>query len=154
MKAKIKEFGLLVLLIFTFSYIFNFIWEAFHAVFLFNGHNFSAIKYIPMIGYVSMMDGFLVLGLYLGVSLLWRDLLWIKNMNKKHTSMMLVTGLIAAGTIEYRAIFILKKWSYNPLMPTILNMGVSPLVQLSTTGILAVWLTRELLYKKGIYHER
>ena len=113
MKKNKSQFVLILALLFAFSYLLNFVWESFHAVFLFNGHNFEAIRYVPMIGYVSMVDGLLIVGMYLIVFILSKDLLWIKDIDKKKTSMFVVAGLIIAAVIEYRAIFLLNKWSYN-----------------------------------------
>ena len=70
---KIRKFGLIVLLIFISSYTVNFFWESLHAVFLYQEHNVSAMNYVPMVSYVSLIDGFLVLGIYLFMAVLWRD---------------------------------------------------------------------------------
>jgi len=143
MKNRIKELISIVILIFIFSYLLNFVWESFHSVFLFNGHNFESIRYVPMIGYVSMIDGLLILGMYLIVSLLWRNVLWIKKINRVQSIVFVILGLIIAGWIEYRAVFLLQRWSYNSLMPIVFGIGLSPLVQLSVTGILAIWFTKK-----------
>ena len=104
-----------------------------------------------MLLYVSSMDSLMVLGLlYLGVGLMWRDLLWIKTFQKKPVIFFLILGVVVAFTIEYRAVFYTHRWLYRNAMPTIFGIGLSPLVQLSVTGILAVWLDREILYGKGL----
>jgi len=59
-------------------------------------------------------------------------------------------GTIVAAMIEYRAIFYYHRWLYKKAMPTLFGIGISPMVQLSITGLLAVWLTREILYGKGL----
>lgn len=55
------------------------------------------------------------------------------------------TGVVPAAIIEYRKVFVFKEWSYTPLMPTLFGIGLSPLVQLSVTGLAAFWLTRRVL---------
>jgi len=154
MKIKFQEIGLVFLSIFLFSYAFNFIWESFHSVFLYQGHNFNAIKYIPMISYVSIIDSLLILSMYIIVSLLWKDVLWIKQMDKKQFFTVIALGMTIAAFIEYRAIFLQDKWSYNSSMPTILGIGLSPLLQLSITAILVIWITRRLVYQNDTYHEK
>ena len=154
MKKPLQEFGVIVILVFLFSYLFNFVWESFHAVFLYNGHNFDSLNYVPMISYVSSIDALLVLGIYGLVALLWRNPLWLKHMGQKQAFVVLGAGLFVGAFIEYRAVFLLERWSYNALMPTIFGIGLSPLVQLSATGIVAMWLTQRLLYKKGVYYGR
>jgi len=154
MNNRFQESGLVFLSIFLFSYSFNFIWESFHSVFLYQGHNFNAIKYVPMISYVSIIDGLLILSMYIAVSILWKDLLWIKRMDRRQVYTVIVLGILIAAFIEYRALFLQAKWSYNPLMPTILGIGLSPLLQLSITGILVILLTRRLVYKKDGWHDK
>jgi hypothetical protein len=133
--------------VFLSSYLFNFVWESLHAVFLYEGHDFNAKIYVLMVSYVSAIDGFLILGIYLFVAALWRDMAWIRNMNAKQISMVLITGLMVAGAIEYRRVFVAKTWSYTQLMPTIFGLGVSPLLQLSLTGLLAFWLSGRVMYQ-------
>ena len=147
MQNKIKDFMYSIVFLFIFSYLLNFFWESYHSVFLYNGHNFESLRYVPMIGYVSMIDGLLILGMYLIVSLLWRNALWIKKPNKIHTATFVILGLIIGGWIEYRAVFLLQRWSYNSLMPTVFGIGLSPLLQLSVTGILALLISKKLVYR-------
>jgi len=138
--------GLVLVLVFLFSYMLNFVWESLHAVFLYAGHDFSAKKYVLMVSYVSAIDGLLVLGIYLFVAALWRDMLWIQKMNAKHICALLVTGLLLAAAIEHERVFVMKTWSYNQLMPTVFGLGVSPLAQLCCTGLLAVWLSKRVSF--------
>ena len=152
--SRIKEFGAVVVLIFVFAYLLNFFWESFHAVFLYEGHNFNAIRYVPMIGYVSMVDGLLILGMYLIVSLFWRNFLWINEIDMKKIGFFAITGLLIAAWIEYRGVFLQARWSYNSLMPTIFGIGLSPLLQLAVTGAISLWLTKRLLFERGIFYGR
>ena len=145
---KVKEWGFLLLSLFIFSFFLNFVWESFHSVFLYEGHNFNAARYIPMIGYVSNIDSMLILGMYVVVALLWKNLSWIKQIKKYQIALFIVLGLIIASFIEYRAIFVLERWSYSSLMPTVFGIGLSPLVQLSATGLLAIWFTRRIQIRK------
>ena len=73
MIKQIKKIGVIVISFFAFSYFLNFFWESFHSVYLYNGHNFNAVKYVSMISYVSIIDGLLILGMYFGVSFLWKN---------------------------------------------------------------------------------
>jgi hypothetical protein len=146
MTNKIKETAFVLILIFAFSYVFNFVWESFHAVYLYEDHKFSSEHYVPMINYVSTMDGLIISGIYIVASLIWRNLLWIKSLNRINIITFLVLGLADAVIIEYRSVYVLNKWSYNSIMPTIFGIGVSPLVQLSLTGMLALIVTKRILY--------
>ena len=99
-----------------------------------------------MIGYAAIADSLLILGMYGITAILWKNFLWVKQTNKKQNYSFLASGLIIAAIIEYRGVFLLQKWSYSLLMPTIFGIGLSPLLQLSITGILAVRAARGLLY--------
>ena len=148
-RKKIAEAGLVLISIFIFSYMVNFIWEALHAVFLYEGHDFNAMKYVVMVSYVSLMDGFLVVGIYIFVAVLWRDVAWIREMNRKQICTVLLAGLLLAAAIEYSKVFVTRTWSYNRLMPTIFGLGLSPLLQLSSTGLWTFWLSGRVLYQRN-----
>ena len=145
MNKIMKEAGLTLLSIFVFAFMLNYMWESYHAVFLYEGHDFSAEKYVRMVTYVSMVDGALILAIYLIISVLWKDVLWLQKMNRRQIWTAVAAGLAIAAAIEYRKVFVLKTWSYTPLMPTVFGVGVSPLLQLSVTGLVSFWLTRRML---------
>jgi hypothetical protein len=145
---QIGEFFSAVFLIFINSYTVNFTWESLHGVFLYADHDFNAMKYVPMVGYVSLIDGFLVLGIYLFVAALWRDAAWIREMNRKQICTVLIAGLLLAAAIEYRKVIVTGAWSYSRLMPTFFGLGLSPLLQVSMTGLWAFWLSGRVLYQR------
>lgn len=151
MRKKIEELSLALMTVFLFSFAANFIWESLHAVFLYEDHDFNAKKYVRMVGYVSGIDGLLIAGIYFLIATAGRDLFWLREMNGRQKSAVVIVGIMIAVVIEYRKVFVLKIWEYNQFMPTLFGFGVSPLLQLGITGMLAFWLTRRLLYQKGIY---
>ena len=104
-----------------------------------------------MLLYVSSVDSLIVWGLYLGVSIIWLDLFWIKLFMKSQILVFTGIGFAVAAIIEYLSIFYYHRWKYNEEMPTIFGIGISPLFQLCVTGLLAVWLSRELLYERGLF---
>lgn len=136
--------------IFSFSFFFNFFWEAIHAVYLYQRHDINASNYVPMLGYVSSMDSIIILGIYFSVCAMWLDLYWINTFSKTQVTAFMAIGILTAGIIEILSVFYLHRWEYKQLMPTIFGIGLSPLVQLSVTGFLAVWLTKVLMYGTGL----
>lgn len=153
MKKRLVE-GILVLAsIFTLSYLLNFVWESLHSVLLYAGHDFNAKRYVLMVTVVSGADASLIVGIYLMVSLLWRNALWLRMFAGKQIVTSALIGVVLALAIEYRHMTVLKTWTYGPLMPTLFGIGISPLIQLSTTGIIAFWFTRRMLYIRGRYCE-
>ena len=103
--------------------------------------------------YVSSVDSLTVLGLYLGVGIMWLDLFWIKLFMKRQILVFTLIGVAAAAIIEYISVFYYHRWMYKEDMPTVFGIGISPLFQLSITGFLAVWLARELLYGRGLFRQ-
>jgi hypothetical protein len=144
MKKKVAEILLIYLLIFAISFLLNFVWESFHSAFLYEGMDFAAKKYVLMVSYVSAVDGSIILGINLFVSFLWRDIFWLRKMKGKHGYAAFMAGLAIAAVIEYRRVFITMSWRYNQLMPTIFGIGLSPLFQLSITGVTTFWLMRRI----------
>jgi hypothetical protein len=130
------------------SFLLNYVWESLHEAFLYKQHSFKAVKYVVMMLYVSTVDASVILGMYLGVAALWKDILWLREMKWQQAFVVCVAGMAIAAFIEYRSVLVLKEWSYTPLMPTIFGIGVSPLLQLSVTGLLTFWLTRTILFGK------
>ena len=147
MKRKIIEFSLTLLSTFAFAFLLNFVWESYHAVYLYEAHDFNAEKYVRMLSYVSVVDGALILAIYLFISLSWKDPLWLRKMNGRQAGLAFAAGLMVAAFIEYRKVFLLKAWSYKPLMLTVFGIGLSPLLQLGGTALLAFWITKKIVYQ-------
>lgn len=147
----LREPALTIGLTLVFSYLFNFVWESVHSDWLYGDHDFGAARYVRMVGYASGIDALLVLGIFCFISLVWRDLFWIERMNPRHALAVVLSGMLVSGMIEYRAVYVLKEWRYGPSMPLLLGIGLSPLVQIGVTGLLAFWLIGRLLYRCGHY---
>ena len=136
-------------LIFFFSYVFNFVWESWHGVFLYEKHNISAEEYVLMMNFVSLMDALVILGIYIGMSFFLKDFLWLKNLNKVNSTIFFIVGLLVSAIIEYVLVFKIKLWTYNKDMPTVFGIGLSPLIQLSVTGIVSILVSQRILFRRG-----
>jgi hypothetical protein len=152
-KRYFLELGIILIFLFLFSFILNFVWESFHAVYLYEKHDLEASTYIPMILYVSMVDSLIIEALYLISCILLRKLFWIREFNPFQVLLFFICGLLTAGIIEYRAVYLIHRWSYNPRMPTLLGIGISPLLQLGLTGLISLWLTKQIIYGKGLINK-
>ena len=135
-------------LILFFSYVFNFVWESWHGVFLYENHNIPAEEYVFMMNFVSMMDALVILGIYAGMSFFVKDFLWPKNLNKVNSTNFFIAGLLVSAIIEYVLVFKIKLWTYNKYMPTVFGIGLSPLIQLSTTGILSIIVSQRIFFRR------
>jgi len=146
--GRLRKTLLALSTVFIFAYLLNYVWESFHAVFLYQAHDFRAEMYVLMLNYVAAVDGIFIVGMYVFVAAFWWDALWLKKMDIKKAGTIVAMGLVVASLIEYRKVVILKTWTYLPAMPTILGIGISPLLQLSVTGLLSIWLTRRVWFQK------
>jgi hypothetical protein len=135
----------MAVLLFVFSYLFNFVWESFHSVYLYEDHKFTSARYVPMVNSASAKDAVIILAMYLGIVSVSRGRIWLKHSIRKRDAVFAVVGVIVAAVIEYRAVHIKSTWAYNSHMPTLAGIGLSPLVQLTVTGLLAIWLARRLV---------
>ena len=138
-----KIFVILVFALITF--LSNFFWESWHAFLLYESHNsFSAEFYLRMITYVSFMDMLLLLAIFAGGMIFWKNWQWFKKMDYKKYLYFIFASILISVIIEFKAVYVFNQWSYNELMPTIFGMGLSPLLQLATVGLLAIWAARQV----------
>lgn len=132
-------------LIFVFSFLLNFLWESIHAVLFYEGHQtMESSFFVRMISYASFIDALMILIIFISGSIFWREFEWIKKYDSRKIIYTAIVGFLIAAIIEAKALFF-KQWSYNELMPTIFGLGLSPLIQLSITGILAIVVSSVLL---------
>jgi hypothetical protein len=131
--------------LFFFSYQINFVWESLHAVYLYEGHDFSARKYVRMVGYVSAVDGLFIVVVYLFISLLWRTPSRRGEITKGQAIAACALWLVMAAVLEYEKVYVLREWSYSAHMPTIFGIGMSPLLQLPLTGLVTLLIARKIL---------
>lgn len=134
----------IITIFFVSAYLLNFFWETWHAVYLYQGHNFPIKKYVSMIGYVSLVDALLLIGIFAVGVLIWKNFFWFKDINKKKYWYIIASAIAIAIAIEVKGVYIFNQWSYNELMPTVFGIGISPLLQLAVTGLISVLLIRKI----------
>lgn len=144
MKKQIIDFWTHASLIFVFAYLLNFLWEAIHAYTLYQGHDFHASKYVPMLLYVSFIDALLICLIFLIWFLLFKKI--IKSNKIKEIIFIVLFGFLIASIIELKAL-LFHQWSYNNIMPTIFGMGLSPLLQLPIIGVISIFLVGKFFRK-------
>lgn len=136
---KYKKF----LLIVSFSFILNLIWEFSHFVLYID---LSGIPKNLHLIQASFMDMLIISAIFLIISLKNKNLNWTKKPKRIDYLIIVVLGIIVAGGIEFWALSV-GRWMYKDLMPTIFGIGLSPLIQLFSTGILSLIIFRIILYK-------
>ena len=129
---------ILLLSIFLTGFIFNMIWELSHCK-LYN----TCIKmpkkrrYFLLIR-MSVKDALFILLFYLITYRLYDNIYILQNFYQTLLFMLLcMTFSFFDETISIR----LNRWEYNYKMPTILNVGISPLLEIMITGLVSLFIT-------------
>jgi hypothetical protein len=130
------------------AFLLNFVWEAYHAEYLYRHHDVTASHYVPMMTYVAALDALLVLALYTGAAVVFREALWLRRLTTGRVLTFAALAVALAAGIDVKGVYLLDQWSYRPAMPTVFGLGLSPLVQLATTGLGAVTVTRRLVFPR------
>ncbi len=119
----------------------NIIWEFSHYPLYVD---LSEISKYPHLIIASFTDMLIILSIFAIVSLKNRNFNWIKNPSKFDYLLVVFMGLSVAVFIEVINLN-LGRWAYTELMPTIFGIGLSPLIQLFTTAILGLLLTKYII---------
>ena len=133
-----------ILLFFVLAFLLNLFWEILHSTLY--AWNIAPLKndiyfYVPKILFSTLGD-LLLIGIIFSLILIKnRNLKWLNKPSSLDYIIIIFLGIILAVFIEIRAIE-QGKWFYSTLMPTLFGIGITPLFQLFTTFILALWLAR------------
>jgi len=118
--------------IFLVAFFVNLLWEVCHSQLYETCLRLPLKDYIPLITKASLNDGFFVVLFY------WITTLFFKNANilENHAQLLffLLIGLIFAY-IDEKVSLKLMRWQYSGAMPTILGVGITPLLEISLTGL-------------------
>jgi len=117
------------------SFVLNFLWENAHAPLY--THPSGEVMTQTALTIATLGDVF-ILSIF---TALW----WYIPLLKRHYTFVIPLGLITAFVIEKYALGV-GRWAYAPAMPIIpfLNVGLSPMVQLATTGFVLILVLRML----------
>ena len=140
-KATDKEaFNKLVFIITIISFGLNFAWELIQVP-LYVPSLYS-LEHIAFCALASLADVTMVLLLYFGFALIFRNPLWIEYLNWKRIVIVILTGGIGAVLAEIRHLS-LGTWAYSDLMPIIpiVNVGISPVLQFMILPLLIYFLS-------------
>ena len=118
-----------LLAIFGTALTLNLAWEHLHAP-LYAGYQGGAITEFILLR-ASLGDAVIITG---GALLF----LYVPYF-KKHRWLVWPLGLWVAVAIELFALYT-GRWAYGPAMPLVFGIGLTPLVQLATTGSATMWL--------------
>ena len=127
------------------SLIFNFIWEIAHSrlyVFI------SPIKNTySLLFWMSLKDAFFVTLFSLVIAAASNNLVWFKKPTVFQIASLGTLGLVFAINIERHALAV-DRWGYLSSMPTVLGLGLSPLIQMSLGSIVTFLAVKYFFTKK------
>jgi len=125
------------------TFTLNFVWESLHAPYLYATHTFN-LSFWPLMTYAAGVDALLLLGIFFGGALMWRNFYWFRRDEALPRLYIVIAGIVVAAIIEYKAVYVFHQWTYSNLMPTVFGLGLSPLAQLALTGWLAMAIMRRI----------
>jgi hypothetical protein len=123
-----------LLLIFIVAFILNLIWEFAHSI-LYESYRGGEITRLTLL-YVSGMDGLYVLVL-IAAAIFFKI---------NRSAFVIIGGLVWAIALEIWAQET-GRWIYDAAMPIIpiLNIGLTPVIQLALTGVIAGYVAQKLM---------
>ena len=127
--------------------ILNLIWEFLHFPLY---YNLTGISNISLLLIASIGDLFLISLIFLIVSYKNKTLNWIKAPDYSDYLLIILLGSFVSVLIEVINLNI-GSWAYREAMPVILGIGLSPLVQLSVTSILSLFILRKISPSKSLF---
>lgn len=124
------------LLIFAVAFVVNLIWENSHMPL----YDISALNMEPwrICVRATFWDAVIITGVYLLVD--------TKDRNKRYVLSVILCVAVAIF-IEHRA-FVEGRWTYMPWMPTVLGIGLSPLIQLPLLAVVTYEISRRITERK------
>lgn len=87
-------------------------------------------------------DVVLALAAFGVVGVATRGRLWRGRLRPSHLALYVAFGLVVTIALEYASVHLWGRWEYGPGTPTILGIGVPPLLQWTLLPPLTLWLVR------------
>jgi hypothetical protein len=122
----------------------HFVWEFSH-VQLYAGYE-GWSRGLPVYWLATVGDVLYTLAAFALVSAIKQTYAWVRDANVADYLMLVTLGFLTALFVEYKGLFF-ERWHYLPDMPIIplLNVGLSPVLQMSLLLPLTVFLTALVL---------
>lgn len=119
--------------VFLISFLINLLWEVLHSQLYITCLKSPLKKFIPLIIGASLKDGFWI-SLFFVISVyIFGNVNILTNLFQ--LAFFIFVALIFAF-VDEKVSLRMKRWEYSRQMPTIFGVGITPLLELSVTGIL------------------
>jgi len=128
--ARWRQLWSLVATIFVVAVLGNYRWELAQAPLYVGMESFRAVWWHCFVA--SLGDGLVILGIFVAGWIALGRQTWFVHPGAQGYGVMLTTGLVIGGVIEWVAVPLLERWMYTAQMPLVpgLAIGVVPVVQM------------------------
>ena len=144
-----KVFNKFIFIMITLSFLLNFAWELIQIPLYKNPANHT--NHIAFCALASLADVLMVLLLYFGLALIFKNSFWIQQLKLRRIVIVVLIGGAGAILSEMRHLF-LGSWAYDNSMPIIplVNVGIAPVLQFMILPLLIYFLSFNFLKKHNI----
>ncbi len=137
-----EAFRWFVLIISVLAFLFNIVWELAQAP-LYKGYT-GNLQHTAFCILASVSDAVMVLLIYFGFALIYKNLFWADNLTWQRISMIMIIGGIGAILIEVEHISS-GSWAYAKTMPII------PIVKVGLFPVLQFMVLPVIIYRLSFY---
>ena len=144
--ANKKTFKKFIFIMIFFAFLLNLAWELIQIPLYKN--SVYDIDHIAFCALASLADVLMVLLLYFGFSVIFKNPFWMQDLKLKRLLLLVVIGGAGAVLFEMRHLSS-GSWEYNDSMPLIpiVNVGISPVLQFMILPLLIFSLSYKRLKK-------
>ena len=144
-----NAFNKFIFIMITLSFLLNFAWELFQIPLYKNPvYDFNHIEFCAL---ASLADVLMVLLLYFGIALMFKNPFWIEPLKLQKISIVVLIGGVGAVLSEMWHLS-LGSWAYDNSMPIIpfVNVGIAPVLQFMILPLLIYFISFNCLKKYKI----
>jgi len=134
----------MIIILGIFVLCLNLIWEFLHYRLYIDLTGIPSTTHLIIASFTDLILVFLIFAI---ISALRRSIDWIEKPGKFDYFIIIFLGILIAAPIEIYSLAH-GRWAYTDSMPNILGIGLSPLIQLFTTGIVSIILTQIIKEKR------
>ena len=142
-----NAFNKFIFIMITLSFLLNFAWELFQIPLYKNPvYDFNHIEFCAL---ASLADVLMVLLLYFGIALMFKNPFWIEPLKLQKISIVVLIGGVGAVLSEMWHLS-LGSWAYDNSMPIIpfVNVGIAPVLQFMILPLLVYFISFNCLKRR------
>ena len=142
-----NAFNKFIFIMIILSFLLNFAWELFQIPLYKNPvYDFNHIEFCAL---ASLADVLMVLLLYFGIALMFKNPFWIEPLKLQKISIVVLIGGVGAVLSEMWHLS-LGSWAYDNSMPIIpfVNVGIAPVLQFMILPLLVYFISFNCLKRR------